>query len=77
MSDDLRRALTGLSTRERRAMREQATAAAEKWSAMLPRVAVVWEAFGAELADVEELARAREASGPAGGYVPHMRYART
>jgi hypothetical protein len=58
-------------------MREQATAAAEKWTALLPRVAAVWEAFGAELADVDDLAQAREASGPAGGYVPPMRYARS
>jgi hypothetical protein len=57
-------------------MQDQASAAAEKWAAMLPRVAAVWRAFGIEVADVDELAQAREASGPAGGYVPHMRYAR-
>lgn len=55
-------------------MREQTTAAAAKWSALLPRVAAVWEAFGAELADVDDLAQAREAAGAEP--VHHMRYAR-
>lgn len=44
-------------------MREQATAAAAKWGTLLPRVAAVWQAFGAEVAEVDDLATAREASG--------------
>jgi hypothetical protein len=58
----LRAAMSALTPRERAALVTNVEQAAEKWRDLLPRVADVWAAMGAELREVEQLQRARRAA---------------
>lgn len=62
--DALRGAVGALSPRERRALGQQCREAGEKWSDVLPRIAAVWEALAALVAEVDTHERARQASHP-------------
>lgn len=75
MSNDLRRAVAALSTRERTVLQHHSSQAATKWSESLPRLGAVWQAFAALVDEINDHERARQAANQQ-QTAPAMRYAR-